>query len=322
MSYFAPLVSILVTFLLTNILLSSRVGNKIQDIPNERSLHSVPVPRFGGLVLIIGVLSGWMMLFNSLVWWIVLPLLILLNVSVVDDMRGLSVRYRLLVHILAAWLLVYGCGLFAQSMLIGIVVMFITIWSINLYNFMDGSDGLAGGMTLFGFSMYGIAAIMGNDMTFAMLNFSISAAAFGFLYFNFYPAKIFMGDAGAIPLGFLVAAIGVWGWQLNLWPAWFPFLVFSPFVLDASATLFRRGLRREKIWQAHREHYYQRMVQMGIGHRNTAIIEYILMICAGASALLTLQYPEIATGILLLWVIIFICAMLLIDYFWKVNKSV
>jgi len=321
MSLYPPLFAAVVTFLLTYILLFSRAANKIQDIPNERSLHTAPVPRIGGMALIIGMLAGWAMMFNSLTWWILLPLLMLFMVSALDDVRGLSVRYRLLVHIGAAWLLVLGCGVFAQHVLLGVLLLLMVVWVINLYNFMDGSDGLAGGMTFFGFGMYGIAAVLGHDVSLAMLNFSVAAAALSFLYFNFYPAKIFMGDAGSIPLGFLAAAMGVWGWQLNLWPAWFPLLVFSPFVLDATVTLFKRGLRREKIWQAHREHYYQRIVQLGFGHRNTAILEYVLMASVGASALIALQYPETAIVILLVWGGIYLFAMLRLDHLWKVNKN-
>ena len=322
MYFFSPIIAVLVTYFLTYFLLSNKVAKRVQDLPNERSLHSTPVIRIGGVGFMAGVLSGWAFIFTSLTWWVVFPLLTLFVVSMLDDMRGLSVRYRLLVHIVAAWLLVMGCGLFAQSVPIGIMVMLLTIWSINLYNFMDGSDGLAGGMALIGFGTYGVAAMMANDISFAMVNFSISAAALSFLYFNFYPARIFMGDAGSIPLGFLVAASGIWGWQGGLWPAWFPFLVFSPFVLDATVTLFRRGFRREKIWQAHREHYYQRMVQMGMGHRNTAIIEYIYMVCSGTSALFALVYPATTTIVLSVWGVIFGASMLMLDYFWKIRKSV
>lgn len=321
MSYYTPIVAAAVTFLLTHILLLSRAANKIQDIPNERSLHTVPVPRIGGVALIIGMLSGWMLMFSSLAWWIVLPLLMLFLLSLLDDMHSLPVRYRLLVHVGAAWLLVLGSGLFAQSVLSGVLVLFAVVWMINLYNFMDGSDGLAGGMALFGFGIYGIASVLGNNMPFALLNFSVSAAALSFLCFNFHPARIFMGDAGSIPLGFLAASMGVWGWQINLWPAWFPLLVFSPFVLDATVTLFKRGLRREKVWQAHREHYYQRIVQLGFGHRNTAILEYALMACAGFSALIALQYPGVTFIILLAWCVVYFLLMMLLDYLWNTHGN-
>jgi UDP-N-acetylmuramyl pentapeptide phosphotransferase/UDP-N-acetylglucosamine-1-phosphate transferase len=95
----------------------------------------------------------------------------------------------------------------------------------------------------------------------------VAAAAAGFLCFNFHPARIFMGDVGSVPLGFTAGALGLVGWRSGAWPLWFPLLVFAPFILDATVTLLRRALRGEKVWQAHRSHYYQRMVQMGLGHR-------------------------------------------------------
>jgi UDP-N-acetylmuramyl pentapeptide phosphotransferase/UDP-N-acetylglucosamine-1-phosphate transferase len=173
-------------------------------------------------------------------------------------------------------------------------------------------------MALFGFSFYGIAGFMNGNEAFAMMSFSIGAAALGFLYHNFYPAKMFMGDAGSIPLGFLAAAFGVWGWQQGYWPFWFPILVFSPFVADATTTLFKRVRRGERLAQAHRTHYYQRLVQMGWGHRNTAIVEYALMILAGISALWGMTLDAQAQGNLLAWwAAIYIGLMMWVDWRWK-----
>jgi UDP-N-acetylmuramyl pentapeptide phosphotransferase/UDP-N-acetylglucosamine-1-phosphate transferase len=158
----------------------------------------------------------------------------------------------------------------------------------NLYYFMDGSDGLAGGMAVFGFGAFAWAAAMGGEAGLAVLCAGVAAAAAGFLCFNFHPARIFMGDVGSVPLGFLAGALGVAGWRAGAWPLWFPLLVFAPFILDATATLLRRALRGEKVWQAHRTHYYQRMVQMGLGHRGTALRAYGLMAGCGAAAVVAL----------------------------------
>ena len=163
------------------------------------------------------------------------------------------------------------------------VLALATMWVTNLYNFMDGSDGLAGGMALFGFGAYALAAWLAGDAVFVVVAASIAAAAAAFLVFNFPPAKVFMGDAGSIPLGFLAAALGILGWRAGHWPLWFPVLVFSPFIIDASVTLARRLLRGERVWRAHRSHYYQRLVQLGWGHRNTALAEYALMAGCGAA---------------------------------------
>jgi UDP-GlcNAc:undecaprenyl-phosphate GlcNAc-1-phosphate transferase len=317
MNYYSPIVAALVTLLLIAAIIRSKFGSKIQDIPNERSLHTVPVPRIGGVGVTAGVLSGWMLMFSSLTWWLVLPLLALFIVSMIDDMHGLPVRARLSVQLVAAAILVGGSGLYSSHGIVAALAMLLlTVWMTNLYNFMDGSDGLAGGMALFGFGMYSAAAWMNHNDVFAILNLSVAAAALGFLYFNFPPAKLFMGDAGSIPLGFLAAAMGLWGWQQGSWGALFPLLVFSPFIADASVTLVKRALRRAKVTEAHREHYYQHAIQMGLSHRNVALLEYALMLGSGLTALLTLgqAFPWPA---LLVWSAIYAALMLPLDAAWK-----
>lgn len=317
-SHYAPVVAALVTLLLTTLLLISKTGKGIQDIPNERSLHETPVPRIGGVGLMAGVLAGWAIMVKSLAWWVVLPVIILFAISLVDDMRGLTARMRLLVHFVAAFILLAGSGMLLHNFPVALIVLLAVVWMTNLYNFMDGSDGLAGGMTFWGFTMYGIAALMHGNDTQAMLDFSIGAAALAFLYNNFHPAKVFMGDAGSIPLGFLAAAMGLWGWQQSLWPAWFPLLVFSPFVVDATVTLIKRAIRGEKVWEAHREHYYQRLVQVGWGHYHTAIFEYALMLGAGASAIWAIhRSPEIPWMLFLAWGVFYTVLMLALDWRWK-----
>ena len=318
MTHYAPLIAALTTLLFTMILLFSKLGKQIQDVPNERSLHQTPVPRIGGMGLMAGVLISWTLMLMSLAWWVVLPLLLLFAISVLDDMRGLPVRLRLLAHVAAAVILAFGCGIAAHNVVLTLLVVLGVVWMTNLYNFMDGSDGLAGGMTFFGFTMYGLAALMHGADTQAMLNFSIGAASLGFLYFNFYPAKVFMGDAGSIPLGFLAAAMGLWGWQQGHWPGWFPLLVFSPFIMDATVTLLKRTVRGEKITEAHREHYYQRLVQIGWGHRNVALLAYALMFAAGASAIWGLRQASAwPWPLLLIWGGLYAVLMLALDSRWR-----
>jgi UDP-N-acetylmuramyl pentapeptide phosphotransferase/UDP-N-acetylglucosamine-1-phosphate transferase len=151
-----------------------------------------------------------------------------------------------------------------------------------------------------------------------MMCFSIGAAALGFLYYNFYPAKVFMGDAGSIPLGFLAASFGVWGWQQGYWPIWFPVLVFSPFVMDATATLLQRLRRGENLAQAHRSHYYQRLILSGWGHKNTAIAEYLLMFFVGVTALWGIsQDLSVQANLLAWWAGIYLAASMWVDKRWK-----
>ncbi len=319
MTLYPPIISAFVTMLLTLILTLNKHG-MIQDIPNDRSLHTEPVPRVGGVAIMAGILSGWILLIHFWAWWIVLPMLGLFALSLVDDVRGLPAKIRLLGHFLAALIVLAGAGVHWTWML---PVFLFIVWMTNLFNFMDGSDGLAGGMALFGFSFYGIAGLIHGNEAFAMMNFTIGAAALGFLYHNFHPARVFMGDAGSIPLGFIGAAFGVWGWQLGFWPFWYPILVFSPFVVDATATLLKRVWRKENLAQAHRNHYYQRLVQMGWGHHNTAAAEYALMLLAGASALWGISMDaQSQIYMLAVWGVIYLGLAILVDRSWRQHVAV
>lgn len=261
------------------------------DRPNERSLHDQPVPRTGGLGVHLGILLICPFVapeIPTIIWMITLGLLV---ISFADDLRGLPALTRLTAHIA-------GSGIFASVTIYpayGLTIACVTTlgltWLINLYNFMDGADGLAGGMTFFGFSFYGSAALLADNPEFAIMNFSIAAAAAGFLIFNFHPARIFLGDAGSVPLGFLAGVIGLRGWQLQLWTWWFPLLVFSPFIVDASVTLARRICVHARVWEAHRDHYYQRLIRMGWSHRRTALAAYVLMVACGLAGLIGLHQP-------------------------------
>lgn len=311
------LLSFVATFLCNLWLIHSNYQWSL-DHPNIRSLHEVPVPRLGGIGLLVGILASWLCFALTIQLPIGIGVGLLMAVSLLDDIKSLSVWVRLLVHGLVA--LGYSLYLFFPEYSFGAVIASTAaiIWMINLYNFMDGSDGLAGGMTVIGFGCYGFMAYFGGYGNDALINISIAAAAIGFLLHNFSPARIFLGDAGAISLGFLAATLGILGWKENLWPLWFPFLIFSSFIVDATVTLMKRAFRGEKIWQAHREHYYQRMVQAGLGHRNTALCWYGLMLLSGVSAIWAARQDHSMQQItLLVWGCIYLTLLLFFEWMQK-----
>ncbi len=295
------------------------------DQPNERSLHTKPVPRLGGLGIVAGSLTGWALSASSVSSALWIGVVLLGAVSLVDDLRGVPIGARFVAHVLAsgvfcaslphdgvARLLPFGFALLP-------VIAVGMVWVINLYNFMDGSDGLAGGMAVAGFGAYAAAAWLAGAAWLAVASACVAAASAGFLVFNFHPAKTFMGDIGSIPLGFLAAALGVAGWDQRVWPAWLPFVVFSPFLVDATVTLFARALRGEKVWRAHRSHYYQRLVLMGWGHRKVAFAEYALMAALDVSALAAVRVPGSGAVVLLLlggWGVVYAVLLRAIDARW------
>lgn len=262
------------------------------DLPNERSLHTRPVPRVGGIGVVTGLCAG--ILATDGFGLVIGLAFALAALSLVDDWRHLPAVVRLAGHLAAA--AAFCVFTVDAGPLVQVVLIIAVGWMTNLYNFMDGSDGLAGGMAAIGFGTYATAASIAGDTGLAVVCACIVAASLAFLRFNFHPARIFMGDVGSIPLGFLAAGLGILGAQRGAWPWWFAPVVFAPFVVDASVTLMRRALRGEKVWQAHRSHYYQRLVLMGWGHRRTALAEYGVMVLTGAAAVLALGASESGQG--------------------------
>ncbi len=299
------------------LLLSSKVFRRVVDHPNERSLHAIPVPRTGGVGLMAGLAVGWAVAWQSWMSPMVAGVCLLVMLSFIDDVKGLTAGLRFMAHFLVVGAFVWCVALPSLSLVAVAAIVFTMVWMTNLYNFMDGSDGLAGGMAVFGFGAYGIAAVMAGDTSFSIACLIVVMSALAFLKFNFSPARIFMGDSGSIPLGFLSGALGLMGWQRELWPAWFPLMVFSPFVVDATVTLLRRLLRGEKIWQAHREHFYQQLVRLGWGHRRTALVEYGLMVAVGFTSVLMLNQPTILQAAFGLgWILAYLRAMMVIHRMW------
>ncbi len=304
-----------ISFFSVALILKTPIANIALDQPNQRSLHTKLTPRIGGLAVMFGVFTSWVQLQVS--WcWIFLPLSLMM-ISLIDDIFHLSVKLRLLVQLIVS-VIFFVIMLPTLAWWLVIPLVFLVTWMTNLYNFMDGSDGLAAGMALIGFTAYGVAAYIAGDVNFSLMSGVIAAANFAFLIFNFYPAKIFMGDSGSIPLGFLVSTLGIYGCFEALWPTWFPIVVFSPFIADATITLIKRQILGEKIWQAHRSHYYQRLVQMGWGHKKTAIGEYVLMLLLAVASILMLSITFVwQMTCLIIWGMVYFILMWLIDEKWN-----
>lgn len=285
------------------------------DLPNERSLHASPVPRIGGL----GIHAGWIPVAAAAAalglrtwigWGPAAGLALIVAVSLWDDRHSIGPLARLIVQAAAAVALVASIGQpalqsawsaaggAAATVLAGptvaavaVLLVLAVLWMMNLYNFMDGADGLAGGMAVFGFGTYAVLAGPAAPGL-AVASAAVAGAAAGFLRFNFPPARVFMGDAGSVPLGFLAAAFGLAGIAANVWGWWLPLLAFLPFVADASFTLLRRALRGERIWQAHREHGYQKLILLGWSHRRCALAWYAAMACCTATSIALAQMPS------------------------------
>ena len=292
--------------LLLWVMLRSRLAWRVAiDAPNARSLHTRPTPRVGGVAL-TPVCVVWAWAEHLLPAPVLGATAVLAAISFIDDRHHVPAGLRLAIQLgcAASVILLPGLPVIGPVPAIAelAIVILALVWMANLYNFMDGSDGLAGAMALIGFGAYAVAAARAGDAALAAAAAGCSGAAAGFLCFNWPPARLFLGDMGSVPLGFLAGAIGLLGWQHGTWGWWFPVLVFVPFIADASLTLLARLMRRERVWQAHREHTYQRMVAHGHGghgHRGTLLRWVGLMVAAAGSALWLLGQQDAVVALVL-----------------------
>ncbi len=237
------------------------------NLPSERSLHNVPIPRGGGLGIAAGLLFGWVCIDAPVS--LVLAIAVVWAISAWDDWHGSPPWSRLALQALASCLIVFSSG--QLHPIVAIFGLIALIWSINLFNFMDGSDGIAaatavtGGLTLAALALAG-SSIASSDFV-ALAAMLVAAAAAGFLVFNLPPARIFMGDGGSTVLGLAIGALSLYGVTHHVWSAAVPLAAFVPFWADTTYTLLRRTLAGNNPLQPHRDHLYQRLVLAGLGHQ-------------------------------------------------------
>lgn len=313
--------------LLAGWIVSRRPTRWLIDHPNERSLHEQPVSRAGGLAILLGLACGCTVVAlyappDPAYVWVLAGALLIAAVSFADDLAGIAPAVRVAFHLAAsgcvviAGLSVERIGLPWTSLNLGTVpgvaftVLFVA-WLVNLYNFMDGMDGFAGGMSAIGFSALALLCMLGDAIILAAACAVVSACTLGFLPYNFPPARIFMGDLGASLLGYLCAVTMLAAERLASIPLWVPVLAFSPFIVDASVTLVRRIVAGEAPWRAHRTHFYQRLVRLGWGHRKTVVRQYALMLACACSAVAAPWLTPLGQGLLIgAWVAVYAALMI------------
>lgn len=276
MSVLLLIVSLAVlAWFLTALLRRYALVRSLLDVPNARSSHSLPTPRGGGVAIVVAFLVGLCLAFFAglgiaaeLFYALLGAGLGIALLGFLDDHGHIAARWRLLGHFLAAawalyWLgglpplVVFG-GLLQLSWIGHVLAAFYLVWILNLYNFMDGIDGIA--------SVEAVCVCLGGALLYALVDapaatdvplLILAAAVLGFLIWNFPPARIFMGDAGS---GFLGIVMGIFSLQAGwiepvLFWAWL--ILLGVFIVDATLTLLRRLLRGERVYEAHRSHAYQ-----------------------------------------------------------------
>ena len=271
-------------------------------LPNERSSHSAPTPFGGGIVIVLALVAMWHFISAGItddshrIGYVIAATGGIAVLSFADDIRNLPASVRLIAQIAAiAFILnatsssVTFFGGILPPLWDTIAAGLLWLWFINLFNFMDGIDGIAGVEAIsLGGGVAVIVVLASLNPMFFWLGLTILAATLGFLWWNWQPAKIFLGDVGSVSLGFFL------GWLLLMLAAegqWTAAIILPLYYLaDATITLICRVLRGEKVWQAHNEHFYQRAVQRGLSHRHVSIMVLFANIGLVGCAILSVLY--------------------------------
>ncbi|MDA1089160.1 MAG: glycosyltransferase family 4 protein [Proteobacteria bacterium] len=309
----------------TRLILRVLRDRAILDHPNARSSHSTPTPKGGGIVVIPCIIAAWLITASGteafpITLIVAAAALGLAGLSWFDDLRELNPVWRLVAQALAVAMVLlspYSTALFAEPFFGGllppgldmVVAALLWVWFINLFNFMDGIDGLAGvEAACIGIGIAVVSAAAGLSGEFGVFGVAIAAAALGFLIWNWHPAKIFLGDIGSVPLGFLLGWLLLWLAANGQWPA----AVILPlyYLADASITLLKRFVRGEKVWQAHRQHFYQQALAHGLSHdhvvRHVLFVDLVLVALAVAAARGWVGAALISAPVMVLWLLVYL----------------
>jgi Fuc2NAc and GlcNAc transferase len=272
------IITCILSFFITWLVIQLAIRKSIFDIPNDRSSHTVPTPRGGGIAVSITWFAGLIFLYrandiSSSLFYALLCGLPISIIGLIDDIFNISAKARFLIQIVAALSatiilhvdsLDLGFYTISSTFVISIISIIGVVWFTNIFNFLDGIDGYIGTEVLF----VGLSAFIFWGSNPPLL---LASATLGFLLWNWQPAKIFMGDVGSTLLGFSIAVMAI-SYQYAEASSIIVWLILtSIFWFDATITLIRRILNSEQITSAHRKHAYQRIVQVGFSHQKTVL---------------------------------------------------
>jgi UDP-N-acetylmuramyl pentapeptide phosphotransferase/UDP-N-acetylglucosamine-1-phosphate transferase len=336
-----------IAYVITGWLAQAPARLQALDVPNERSSHTRPTPRMGGLgivaaFVILMPMLGVMLLPAAHNWVVATKFgialfgyAVIVAVGLIDDLRRIRPLAKYLGQLLAAVIAVWSGATFLKFTLpfgieipLGVVtgaaltVVWLTGFS-NFFNFMDGIDGLAGGAgAIYSLALSAVCIGTGHRLLGAGC-LMMTAACLGFLAWNFPPAKIFMGDVGSLFIGYVLAAFAVWTTNSGARPA--PviavLLIFGTFIYDATFTIIRRIRRREKLYQAHRSHLYQRLIIAGQSHRRVSLTYYVLSAMLGGAGIAYTFSPDLARIVILVLSAALLCAFTIYVYWYELNAA-
>jgi Fuc2NAc and GlcNAc transferase len=309
---FAASLSFLISVVLTIVYRQLAIKYNILDVPNERSSHKSPVPRGAGITffisfnLVLALLIQQDILTLKYTFPVFLGGPVIMLLGYWDDISSIPALVRLSVHMLVAFFIfiLISSG-FSKAVEISFLpawpwlttafcILFIA-WFINLYNFMDGCDGLATSIGMVGAGLISLLSYLSGHKDLAITYLILAYALAGFLVFNWHPAKVFMGDAGAYFLGYVFGALALVSKMYYDSSLYIHLIIFGTFIVDATWTLLRRAMRRERVFNAHRQHAFQKLIKAGWGHaRVTSLYVLITVLWLFPMAALCMSYSNIS----------------------------
>lgn len=329
--FISGVISLAVAYVLTFPLRAIGLRYGIVDIPTGRSSHRKPTVRIGGPAIFVGTAVGLVLGWRFMAGTAIPPRhvaalmgggTVVAAASFADDLFGLKPQYRLFFQVLGAVIFVGLAGWLrridlpaAEHIMLGPLGLPLTIlWLValtNIFNFMDGIDGLTAGVTAIVCVFIAIAARMAENAALGLYAAVLAGSAIGFLLHNFPPARIFMGDAGSTFLGFMVGGMAVVGSGADQPGRAVPLLaiclMLGAFLFDTAMTMLRRIARGDSLFEPHRDYIFHGAVQLGLSHKVVTLTEYGLATLLGVSALFYLRLPgTVVWGLVLFWTAAFI----------------
>lgn len=285
------LTTFLTSLILTHLMIKISKNMNIMDIPNERSVHKKPTPLLGGIAIFLSFLFGFILFGNQnpLMISILIASFLILLLGIFDDIKPIKARYKFVIHILVALIVVFYGGLklthvdiFGLSLnfkwMSPYVTILIIVGIINAVNLIDGLDGLCAGISSIYFLTIGVIALILNKFNGLdiILSFIMLGATLGFLVFNFPPAKIFMGDTGSTFLGLMISVIMLLGFKtVTLTSLLIPLVLLILPITDTLFAIIRRALNKKPIGQADKEHIHHQLLKH-LSTRKTILVIYIV----------------------------------------------
>ncbi|WP_377887698.1 glycosyltransferase family 4 protein [Alkalihalobacillus sp. R86527] len=293
-------IALLTTVAVTPLVMKLAIKMGVVDQPNNRKVHKKLMPRLGGLAFVIGFFAGYLYLsqFLDTPLRIILGALIIIIVGILDDKYTLSAKVKFIAQIAAA-LLVVSTGLtidfvalpFIGKIELGIASYAVTVFWIvgvtNAINLIDGLDGLAAGVSTIALTSIFTVAVLNNNLFVAGIAIILIGGTLGFLIFNFHPAKIFMGDTGALFLGYMIAVLSVIGFfkSVAIFSFVLPVLILAVPIFDTFFAIIRRIKNKQQISAPDKFHLHHNLLALGFGHRGTVLIIYLMSSLFGLSAI-------------------------------------